>query len=98
MWSTGVILYACLCGSYPFISDKPNEIAAKIRAGRYSMDSPRWNRVSETAKDLVRSLLNKDSYDRLPVEEALVKDRFKFFFYILYLKNTYIYLFISFSF
>ncbi|CAB4399354.1 unnamed protein product [Rhizophagus irregularis] len=71
MWSTGVILYACLSGSYPFTGDRQGEIAAKIRVGRISMDSPRWDRVSETAKDLVRSLLNKDSYERLPVEEAL---------------------------
>ncbi|GES89893.1 serine/threonine-protein kinase chk2 [Rhizophagus clarus] len=71
MWSTGVILYACLCGSYPFTGDNPGIIASKIRAGNYTMDSPKWKRVSETAKDLVRSLLNKDSYERLTVEEAL---------------------------
>jgi calcium-dependent protein kinase len=82
MWSTGVILYACLCGRYPFISDKPGEIVKRIQAGRYSMDSLIWSRVSETAKDLVRSLLDKDSYARLTVEEALVKNRFLLYFYI----------------
>lgn len=98
MWSTGVILYACLSGSYPFTGDRQGEIAAKIRVGRISMDSPRWDRVSETAKDLVRSLLNKDSYERLPVEEALVKNRFNFFIIFLYLKYIFIYLILSLSF
>ncbi|RIA91393.1 kinase-like domain-containing protein [Glomus cerebriforme] len=71
MWSAGVILYACLCGHHPFVGDRLSDIIEKIQAGKYSMDSQRWDRVSSQAKELVRSLLTKETHMRMTVEQAL---------------------------
>lgn len=43
IWSVGVITYILLSGSPPFNGDNDKEIMKKVRAGKFSFDSPCWN-------------------------------------------------------
>ncbi len=65
LWSIGVILYILLSGYIPFTGKSAAEVFLRIRYGKYVMNQPEWNVVSEEAKHLVRSLLNIDPEKRL---------------------------------
>jgi len=65
LWSLGCISYALLCGGLPFDHESQRETAKLTLAGRLTFDQPAWNYVSETAKDFIRQLINKDAEARL---------------------------------
>ena len=71
IWSVGVILYILLVGYPPFKAKNKNELFNKIKNGKYSLDGPEWNRVSEGAKDLVKHMLDYDYNQRFSAEECL---------------------------
>jgi calcium-dependent protein kinase len=71
LWSCGVILYILLCGSPPFYGKSDEEIYKKVLAGKFDLEKPIWNEVSEEAKDLVRNLLCMDVKKRFSAEQAL---------------------------
>ncbi|RKP37723.1 kinase-like domain-containing protein, partial [Dimargaris cristalligena] len=72
MWSLGVILYICLCGYPPFADDfAPPAMQHQIKNAIYRFLPPKWDHISDEAKDLVSQLLLKDYGQRLPVEQAL---------------------------
>uniref|UniRef100_A0A0G4HV52 Calmodulin n=1 Tax=Chromera velia CCMP2878 TaxID=1169474 RepID=A0A0G4HV52_9ALVE len=70
MWSLGVIVYMLLVGTPPF-SGTQKEILHGITRCQYKMEGEQWDRVSEDAKDFVRSLLVKPAEKRLTAEQAL---------------------------
>jgi calcium-dependent protein kinase len=45
--------------------------------GKFTLDEPEWDEVSEEAKDLVRKLLTFDHEKRTPASEALKHPWFK---------------------
>lgn len=59
MWSIGVILYIMLCGSPPF-GGEDDEIIAKVKKGVWTFNSSKWDTISDEAKDLVKSLMQKN--------------------------------------
>jgi serine/threonine protein kinase len=75
MWSLGVVLFILLSGKVPFKPDgKDSSILTErmqrnISEGRYSMSGQAWEKVSEVAKDLVRSLMTTDPARRLTSAE-----------------------------
>jgi calcium-dependent protein kinase len=71
LWSCGVIMYILLCGSPPFYGNDDDQIYAKVKEGKFTMDSSEWDDVSNEAKDLIKSLLKKDVKKRLSAEQAL---------------------------
>ncbi|KAJ9555419.1 hypothetical protein OSB04_010033 [Centaurea solstitialis] len=71
VWSAGVILYILLCGVPPFWAETEEGIAQAIIKGDINYRRDPWPRVSEDAKNLVKSMLNPNPYERLTVEEAL---------------------------
>jgi serine/threonine protein kinase len=64
IWSSGVILFAMVCGYLPFEDQNTGELYKKIMAGEYKI--PKF--VSSGLKDLLSGILNKDPVRRLDIE------------------------------
>ncbi|KAF8402288.1 hypothetical protein HHK36_013240 [Tetracentron sinense] len=71
VWSAGVILYILLCGVPPFWADTEEGIAQAIVRSVIDFERDPWPKVSEGAKDLVRSMLDPNPYSRLTAQEVL---------------------------
>ncbi|XP_035034436.1 serine/threonine-protein kinase DCLK1 isoform X1 [Hippoglossus stenolepis] len=59
IWAAGVITYILLCGFPPFrgSSDDQEVLFDQILMGQLEFPLPYWDNVSETAKELIRSML-----------------------------------------
>jgi calcium-dependent protein kinase len=64
IWSIGVIAYILLCGYPPFYGDSDTQIFDSVRVGKFDFPSPEWDEISQSAKDFVTELLNKDQAKR----------------------------------
>ncbi|GAB1609964.1 MAP kinase-activated protein kinase 2-like [Argonauta hians] len=75
MWSLGVIMYILLCGYPPFYSHQGLAISPgmkkRIRRGEYDFPPQEWSKVSQEAKDLIKSLLKTDPDERLTIREVM---------------------------
>ncbi|GLU21404.1 hypothetical protein SLE2022_375460 [Rubroshorea leprosula] len=67
IWSCGVILYALLCGDFPFGQDIGPDELMKMEAGIYNLPE----HLSFGAKDLIRKMLRFDQVDRITIPEIL---------------------------
>ena len=65
LWSSGIILYAMLCGYLPFEDSNTAELYKKIIASPLKM--PEF--LSERAQSILNSMLEKDPEKRLTIEE-----------------------------
>uniref|UniRef100_A0A5F9C9R3 Calcium/calmodulin-dependent protein kinase type 1G n=1 Tax=Oryctolagus cuniculus TaxID=9986 RepID=A0A5F9C9R3_RABIT len=70
-WSIGVITYILLCGYPPFYEETESKLFEKIKEGSYEFESPFWDDISESAKDFICHLLEKDPNERYTCEKAL---------------------------
>ncbi|CAG7822898.1 unnamed protein product [Allacma fusca] len=77
MWACGVIMYTLLVGCPPFWHRKQMIMLRNIMEGKYSFNSPEWESITETPKDLIRKLLVVDPEKRLTVTEALRHEFFQ---------------------
>jgi len=64
VWSIGVIMYILLCGFPPFYAENNSKLFEKIMSGSYSFPSPYWDKISSSAKDLIRCMLVVDPKKR----------------------------------
>eukprot|EP01022_Parablepharisma_sp_SALTPOND_P008027 TRINITY_DN135091_c3_g1_i1.p1 TRINITY_DN135091_c3_g1~~TRINITY_DN135091_c3_g1_i1.p1 ORF type:complete len:508 (-),score=40.44 TRINITY_DN135091_c3_g1_i1:1141-2664(-) len=71
IWSIGVLMYALLCGTYPFKAESERELYKKIARGVYTFPP----HISMNARDLIRKLLQMDPRKR-PTGEEVEKDKF----------------------
>lgn len=71
MWSVGILLYFILSHNFPFKGQTSEEIFHSIRKDKLSFDGIVWDKVSESAKDLISKLLVKSPDIRLTAVEAL---------------------------
>jgi len=71
LWSIGVIIYILLCGFPPFYAESDSDMFELIKEAEYDFPSPYWDKISDSAKDLVRGLLEKNPDRRLTSEQAL---------------------------
>ena len=65
IWSTGIILYAMLCGYLPF-EDKDNDILFE-KILECKLDFPKY--ISETSKDLIEKILVTDPNNRIDIPQ-----------------------------
>ncbi|XP_061684395.1 calcium/calmodulin-dependent protein kinase IGb [Syngnathoides biaculeatus] len=70
-WSIGVITYILLCGYPPFYEDSETRLFFKITQAQYEFDSPFWDDISESAKDFIRNMMQKNPLKRYTSEQAL---------------------------
>ena len=65
-------VFSSLSGLAPFScrGDDQESLRQLIRSGTFHFPAPQWTRVSASAKDMVRSLLNIDPARRMTIEQA----------------------------
>uniref|UniRef100_A0A3Q0QNR4 Calcium/calmodulin dependent protein kinase I n=1 Tax=Amphilophus citrinellus TaxID=61819 RepID=A0A3Q0QNR4_AMPCI len=70
-WSIGVIAYILLCGYPPFYDENDAKLFEQILKAEYEFDSPYWDDISDSAKDFIVHLMEKDPSMRYTCEQAL---------------------------
>ncbi|XP_074523192.1 calcium/calmodulin-dependent protein kinase type 1D-like [Halichoeres trimaculatus] len=70
-WSIGVITYILLCGYPPFFEENETRLYSKIMRAEYAFHSPFWDEISESAKDFIRNMMEKNPSKRFLTEQAL---------------------------
>ncbi|XP_046726340.1 calcium/calmodulin-dependent protein kinase type 1B-like [Silurus meridionalis] len=71
LWAMGVISFILLCGYPPFYDDSDTELYKQIIEAKVEFDSPYWDDISDSAKDFIVHLLEKDPKRRFNCEQAL---------------------------
>lgn len=71
IWSSGVILYILLCGVPPFWAETEQGVALAILRGVIDFKREPWPQISESAKSLVRQMLEPDPRKRLTAQQVL---------------------------
>uniref|UniRef100_A0A8C5EV94 Protein kinase domain-containing protein n=1 Tax=Gouania willdenowi TaxID=441366 RepID=A0A8C5EV94_GOUWI len=70
-WSIGVIAYILLCGYPPFYDENDSKLFEQILRADYEFDAPYWDDISDSAKDFISNLMEKDPAKRITCEQAL---------------------------
>ncbi|RZC58726.1 hypothetical protein C5167_006027 [Papaver somniferum] len=71
IWSAGVILYILLCGVPPFWAETEQGVAHAILRGVIDFKRDPWPKVSDSAKSLVKQMLEPDLKKRLTAQQVL---------------------------
>ncbi|KAL6606297.1 hypothetical protein ACP70R_041950 [Stipagrostis hirtigluma subsp. patula] len=71
VWSAGVILYILLSGIPPFWGKTKSKIFECIRSTELRFPSDPWDRVSDSAKELITRMLRRDPRQRLTAKQVL---------------------------
>ncbi|CAD8099064.1 unnamed protein product [Paramecium primaurelia] len=74
IWSSGIILYAMLCGCVPFEDQNTKKLYEKIKTSDFHLPK----HVSLQAADLLKKLLMKDPTQRITLQEIMNHDFIKF--------------------
>ncbi|XP_010532303.1 PREDICTED: calcium-dependent protein kinase 10-like [Tarenaya hassleriana] len=70
VWSAGVIVYILLCGVPPFWAETEQGVALAILRGVLDFKREPWPQISESAKSLVRQMLDPDPTKRLTAQQV----------------------------
>ncbi|XP_078455032.1 calcium/calmodulin-dependent protein kinase type 1D-like [Lampetra fluviatilis] len=70
-WSIGVIAYVLLCGYPPFYDENDAKLFEQILKAEYEFDSPYWDDISDSAKDFIHHLMEKEPSKRYTCKQAL---------------------------
>jgi len=74
IWSSGIILYAMICGYLPFDDANNDVLYKKITDGKYHIPSF----VSDQARDLLKKILNTDPHSRYNLNNIKAHPWFNF--------------------
>ena len=77
IWSCGVIMYILLSGRPPFPGDSDREIMDNVAKGKYDLSTNPFDKVSSSAKDLIKKLLIMNPKERISAQDALNHPWFK---------------------
>jgi len=67
----GVVLYILLSGQVPFPGEDAAKIINAVKIGQYTFEHQGFDKVSDSAKQLIQACLNKDPQQRITAEQAL---------------------------
>ncbi|XP_013872591.1 calcium/calmodulin-dependent protein kinase 1Db [Austrofundulus limnaeus] len=70
-WSIGVIAYILLCGYPPFYDENDSKLFEQILKADYEFDAPYWDDISDSAKDFISCLMEKDPEKRFTCDQSL---------------------------
>ena len=56
-WSIGIIVYIMLCGFPPFYDENNQKLFEAITSCTFEFPSPYWDKISDSAKDLITKIL-----------------------------------------
>ncbi|XP_062239036.1 calcium/calmodulin-dependent protein kinase type 1D [Platichthys flesus] len=70
-WSIGVIAYILLCGYPPFYDENDSKLFEQILKADYEFDAPYWDDISDSAKDFISNLMEKDPAKRFTCDQSL---------------------------
>uniref|UniRef100_A0A674PEU1 Protein kinase domain-containing protein n=1 Tax=Takifugu rubripes TaxID=31033 RepID=A0A674PEU1_TAKRU len=70
-WSIGVIAYILLCGYPPFYDENDSKLFEQILKADYEFDAPYWDDISDSAKDFISHLMEKNPEMRFTCDQAL---------------------------
>ncbi|KAK9879254.1 hypothetical protein WA026_004104 [Henosepilachna vigintioctopunctata] len=70
IWAAGVLLHILLTGTLPF-HGSGRRLMEKICRGKLHFESPPWEFVSDSARDLVQQMLTVDPKRRLDIDDVL---------------------------
>uniref|UniRef100_A0A673I699 Calcium/calmodulin-dependent protein kinase type 1D-like n=1 Tax=Sinocyclocheilus rhinocerous TaxID=307959 RepID=A0A673I699_9TELE len=68
LWTAGL---SALSGYLPFYEENETRLFSKIMKAEYAFHSPYWDEISESAKDFIRHMLEKNPNKRFTTEQAL---------------------------
>nr|GMD20440.1 calcium-dependent protein kinase SK5-like [Ipomoea batatas] len=71
VWSAGIILYILLSGVPPFWAETEVGIFRQILKEKLDLESEPWPGISDSAKDLICKMLDRDPEKRLTAHEVL---------------------------
>ncbi|XP_047308301.1 calcium-dependent protein kinase 32-like [Impatiens glandulifera] len=71
IWSAGVIVYILLSGVPPFWAETEQAVAQAIIRSNLEFKREPWSKVSDTAKDLIRKMLEPNPMLRLTATQVL---------------------------
>ncbi|KAK2372083.1 calcium-dependent protein kinase [Trifolium repens] len=71
IWSAGIILYILLSGVPPFWAENEKGIFDAILHGHIDFASDPWPKISSSAKDLIKKMLQGDPKERISAVEVL---------------------------
>ncbi|GMI84809.1 calcium dependent protein kinase 1 [Hibiscus trionum] len=71
VWSAGIITYILLSGVPPFWGETEQDIFNEVLNGELDFSSDPWPNISESAKELVRKMLDRDTKKRITAHEVL---------------------------
>lgn len=73
IWSSGITLFAMLCGYLPFEDENNDDLFRKIKKGEYQVSS----KLTEIAKDFLSKILEVDPVKRFDFRQIKQHDFFK---------------------
>ncbi|KAK7879151.1 hypothetical protein WMY93_034065 [Mugilogobius chulae] len=66
-----ILCVARLCGYPPFYDENDSKLFEQILKADYEFDAPYWDDISDSAKDFISSLMEKDPEKRFTCDQAL---------------------------